>query len=365
MASSLPVGQSARTWLVSVLFIDIVGYSKEAVERQLKQKDVLNKAISDSIQDLAQDDRVILDTGDGAAICFLSDPEAALNAGLAIHKALYEANKLPGCSVIVRMGINLGPVKLVKDLNGQLNAVGDGINVGQRIMSFAADGQLTASRSFVEVVACLSAENEKRFELLGPKKDKHSREHVVYLVRCPNSSPVPLVTSSAVEPAAAAVYGMTPEFIQAVREELSLALGPIAAVLTKRLAKVAPSPREFVDLLGSEIEEKGDQKRFLTRARQLVEQLVPPLKVEDTTGRVDVACVGEKPAAPYCPLTLDGTTLGDVERALCSYIGPVGRLLVRKALSTVSTAPELYKALADHIPEAADRKAFLSGCSGV
>ena len=54
--------------------------------------------------------------------------------------------------VPIRMGVNLGPVRLVKDLNAQLNIIGDGINVAQRVMSFSDPGQLLVSRSFYEVV---------------------------------------------------------------------------------------------------------------------------------------------------------------------------------------------------------------------
>ena len=43
-------------------------------------------------------------------------------------------------TVPVRLGVNLGPVRLVKDLNGQMNIIGDGINVAQRVMSFSRPG---------------------------------------------------------------------------------------------------------------------------------------------------------------------------------------------------------------------------------
>ena len=56
----------------------------------------------------------------------------------------------------VRMGINLGPVKLVKDINGHPNIIGDGINVAQRIMSFARPGQIVVSRSYYDVVSNLA-----------------------------------------------------------------------------------------------------------------------------------------------------------------------------------------------------------------
>src|SRR5204863_792027 len=122
-------------------------------------------------------DRVVLDTGDGAAITFLGDPEDALAVSIAIRDAVAAQSGLH-----VRMGINLGPVRLVRDLNSQLNIIGDGINVAQRVMSFAEPGQLLVSRSFYEVVSCLSRDYEKLFHHEGARSDKHVREHDVYSV---------------------------------------------------------------------------------------------------------------------------------------------------------------------------------------
>jgi hypothetical protein len=78
--------------------------------------------------------------------------------------------------------VNLGPVRLVKDLNGQMNIIGDGINVAQRVMSFADPGQLLVSRSFYEVVSCLSRDYMNLFRHEGSRTDKHVREHEVYSV---------------------------------------------------------------------------------------------------------------------------------------------------------------------------------------
>ena len=90
--------------------------------------------------------------------------------------------KDPGGAIPVRLGVNLGPVRLVKDLNGQMNIIGDGINVAQRVMSFARPGQLLVSRSFYEVVSCLSRDYMNLFRHEGSRTDKHVREHEVYSV---------------------------------------------------------------------------------------------------------------------------------------------------------------------------------------
>jgi hypothetical protein len=80
------------------------------------------------------------------------------------------------------MGVNLGPVKLISDLNDQVNVIGDGINVAQRIMSFAEDGQLLVSASYHDVISRQSAEYANLFVLEGRRQDKHERGYDVYSV---------------------------------------------------------------------------------------------------------------------------------------------------------------------------------------
>jgi class 3 adenylate cyclase/Tfp pilus assembly protein PilF len=169
-----------RTWLCSVVFTDIANYSSQSVELQMKLKARFNGYLANAIRDTPEDERVILDTGDGAAICFLGAPEAAMFAALELWHSLLHDEREQQIPLRVRIGINLGPVKLVKDINGALNALGDGMNAGQRIMSFAAENQILVSQSFFEVVSRLSDDYKDLFKLKGVETDKHVREHTVY-----------------------------------------------------------------------------------------------------------------------------------------------------------------------------------------
>jgi class 3 adenylate cyclase len=179
--------QANRTFICSVVFIDLVGYSKKPVTEQIRLKTSLTSNLSEAIKDIPVNDRIILDTGDGAAISFLGDPEDALFVTLSLREAMVREGMT---STIVeasgedsvRMGINLGPVKLVKDINGHPNIIGDGINVAQRIMSFARPGQIVVSRSYYDVVSNLASEYAKLFHYEGSRTDKHVREHEIYVV---------------------------------------------------------------------------------------------------------------------------------------------------------------------------------------
>jgi class 3 adenylate cyclase len=164
-----------RTLVCSVLFIDIVDYSKHDVTEQVRLKQRFNAVLSSALGNVEQEERVVVDTGDGAAIAFRGDPERALYVALEVFDANVE-------DMPVRMGINLGPVSLMRDINGSDNVIGDGINVAQRVMGFAGRGELLVSRSFYQVVSLLSGDYADMFKDEGVRVDKHKRAHDVYSV---------------------------------------------------------------------------------------------------------------------------------------------------------------------------------------
>ena len=170
-----------RTFICSVLFLDIADYSRKPVSEQIQLKDRFNALIADSIRDIAPNDRIILDTGDGMAVNFLGDPEDALFVAMSLRESFAAKGGGPS-SLPARIGINLGPVRLVRDLNSQPNIIGDGINVAQRVMGFAQPGQILVSRSYHELVSRISDNYTKLFSYEGSRTDKNVREHEVYSV---------------------------------------------------------------------------------------------------------------------------------------------------------------------------------------
>lgn len=244
--------QANRTFICSVVFIDLVGYSKKPVAEQIRLKTSLTNNLSEAIKDIPVNDRIILDTGDGAALSFLGDPEDALFTTLSLREAMVRENQTvtqieEGGEDAVRMGINLGPVKLVKDINGHPNIIGDGINVAQRIMSFARPGQIVVSRSYYDVVSNLASEYAKLFTYEGSRTDKHVREHEIYVVghnegalkkakdsmkdRAATTSTNVKRTASATGPVGSATVTLTiPNFAQD-KKKLTVVAGVLAGVV--------------------------------------------------------------------------------------------------------------------------------------
>jgi len=138
-----------------VLFTDIVGYSKLAMDeqqRQLRQLQKIVRSTAEFERAKAEDQLISLPTGDGMALAFFGEPESAARCALEIGKALraYPEIKL-------RMGINTGPVYRLADINAARNVAGGGINIAQRVMDCGDAGHILVSKAVAEVLSQLSA----------------------------------------------------------------------------------------------------------------------------------------------------------------------------------------------------------------
>jgi hypothetical protein len=168
-----------RTLVASFLFTDLVGFSKGTAADQFAAKAKLSGVLRRHLAALKESDYWIKDTGDGALIAFVSNPEHALYMALALAQD-YGAGAADVASGSLRTGLHLGTVKESIDVEARRNFIGDGINAAKRIMDFALPGQLTASRSFFEAIANLDAAYAALFQHVGAPDDKHGRAHELY-----------------------------------------------------------------------------------------------------------------------------------------------------------------------------------------
>lgn len=342
-----------RTLLVTVVFVDIVEYSTRVVSQQIEQKTRLNEMIGRALEHVPVAERMTVDTGDGAALCFLGDPEDALIAATHLRAAT-------GNGVALRLGINLGSVKIVKDVNGRPNVIGDGINDAQRVMSFAQPNQILVSRSYYEILSRLSQEYSRLFVYMGLHRDKHVREHEVYEVTggepktaapavarpketlvdtefVPPSSPVPVST----------------HFDAVVLRRLEAALvdciGPLGRVILRKAAAVATDLPHLCRTLSASVPE-SKQAEF---AR----------KVGDLAGhapRPGPAVPEDAPAPAGAHRLLSAEILAQATDRLAAYIGPVAKVMVKRAAEQATSARDLYQRLARHIDDPAARERFVA-----
>ena len=90
-SQSVPVSNAEamrKNVLGTIMFMDLVSYSTYSLDQQVHIKALFNELIGKAIAGVKESSRIMLDTGDGAAICFLGDPEEALQSALLMRDLL-------------------------------------------------------------------------------------------------------------------------------------------------------------------------------------------------------------------------------------------------------------------------------------
>jgi|GEM_PF-822147 class 3 adenylate cyclase len=370
-----------QTWLSTVVFTDIVGYSKRSVDQQIEIKEHFNQLISEAIADVDPEDRVVLDTGDGVALCMLGDPEAAIKATMELRNRVLTPQMSAPIPYEIRTGVNLGPVRLVTDINKQYNVLGDGINTAQRIMSFAGSNQMLVSRSFYDVAWCLSDEYSNLFQYLGVRKDKHERQHVLYEVRHhtdtveidiefePTSEPVfdevtRIIRSRLANEAAPAIsIDWDDEILRRVENDLVQHIGPLASLLVRKEANHAPSLEDLFVRLARAVPAGKARSAFMARTAEILDEVntAEPVSVPSELTRTELSDTVSKPVSHSKPAAWDPAILDLATKQLAAFIGPLAAMLVRKASRRTGSVTELYALLANEVPDPRDRDTFLKG----
>jgi hypothetical protein len=137
-------------------------------KEQARKVVVLNELIARTETFIHRDPNstVILPTGDGMAIGFSDSPEYPLRLSIQLHKILTEYNKAKRRKdekVLLRIGIDIGPVYIIKDLNGQ-------------DMDLAGDQNIFCSSRFAEDVRVLSPEYKEIMHPIGDYSIKHGEQ---------------------------------------------------------------------------------------------------------------------------------------------------------------------------------------------
>jgi hypothetical protein len=168
------------------LFTDIVGGSNPTIptKYQVRKIVVLNElmARTETFRNRDPISTVILPVGDGVAVGFGDSPEKPLRLAVELHKALnrYNESKSGKEKIFIRIGIDMGPVYFVKDLNGKDNVWGPGIILTRRVMDLCGEMNIFASARIAEDVRKLSPEYEKILHPIGNYSIKHGAELSIY-----------------------------------------------------------------------------------------------------------------------------------------------------------------------------------------
>jgi len=166
----------------TILFTDIVGFSRKPTAEQKRLVEALTAEVLHELHPLLKPPTgtpsiVALPTGDGIALAFLHGHNRSWDRAK-IFRLILRIQRWAGgeTGVSLRIGVHVGPVELVTDVNGRPNVCGDTINYAQRVMDAASPKQVlfsdTALREYVgtETHVCTTDpfSEAQRAEFIGP-----------------------------------------------------------------------------------------------------------------------------------------------------------------------------------------------------
>jgi serine/threonine protein kinase len=376
-----------RNLLCTIMFLDLVGYSKRSVEDQVAFKKLFNDMLGKALKIVPEESRIAIDTGDGAAICFMGDPEEALNAAMLLRDLLSQRR-----AFTVRIGLHMGPVRVIADINDRMNVVGDGINVAQRVMDFAQGNQLLVSRAYYDVISRITDDTHGLFQYMGQYEDKHGRLHEVYAVAtqrgaAPTTRPQKPSTGYTQTVSMQAGAPLNPEDVHDIEAELARHIGPLAKVLVKKAAQIASSAQALREALAPSIQEPKAREAFVAGMHNVSHPPSQPISgrrgnsskpaaapaPSSQFGALSSASIPLGPSGKSAPggsysklapnprLELEADELAAIEQQLSRAIGPVAKMLVRKEASRNANFKDFIAAVAGNIDQPAQREQFLQG----
>jgi eukaryotic-like serine/threonine-protein kinase len=151
------------------------------------------------------------------------------------------------------------------------------------------------------------------------------------------------------------------QVLTSLQRRLARHVGPIAKVLVSGAVRNAANPDALCELLAKNIENPDERRNFLRDARRELSSAASSTRILQQS-RADAAAVppttgGSLPANP--PSAIAQTSIDVAQTELARFIGPISRVLVKRALASSSTLAELWTTLAEHIERPEDRAAFL------
>ncbi|MGH9524315.1 MAG: protein kinase domain-containing protein [Terriglobales bacterium] len=268
---------SPKLEIAHVLFMDIVGYSKLPMDRQAEVLRVLQETViaTPQYRNAGRDELIVLPTGDGMALSFFGSPEEPANCAIAVATALRNSTEFK-----LRMGLHTGPVYRVRDIKGNSNVAGGGINHAQRVMDCGDGGHILASSAIADVLSQHSTWSSYLTDL-GEVEVKHGLKLRMFNLQSGlagnaelpvklrqqasgNAPAAPPAATTGTDPASA----LTQELLDKTSRKLAGYIGPIATLVVKRASKKCSNAKELFLAVAGEIDSAPERERFLSGLRE-------------------------------------------------------------------------------------------------
>ena len=136
-----------------------------------------------------------------------------------------------------------------------------------------------------------------------------------------------------------------------IEKRLTKVVGPVARVMIKRAAKLTLDVNELYELIGNELENVPDRTMFLASRNEFAQSSISRI---DTTNSNQIL-------PDFIPIGDD--QMERATRQLASFLGPIAKILVKKAASKAKNPENFYMLLSENLSTDKEKQSFLQTMS--
>jgi hypothetical protein len=111
--------RQGQSWLSSVVYVGAAGAVPAVDAERTAARAWLRGQIAAVVAAVPEHERLLVDTADGVAVCFLGDPEDALFAATELRTRLQSASAPGAVPQRFRIGIHVGPIRVIRNADGR------------------------------------------------------------------------------------------------------------------------------------------------------------------------------------------------------------------------------------------------------
>lgn len=244
----------------------------------------------------------------------------------------------------VMQGEPMPPSRLVTEVSPAFDAV------IERALRKSADQRFQSAREFSDAIAHAleTMTADRTLPLPGRGAAASVQDKTVWLQQ------------TVIDPARTVVppasLDLPPETLAAIEASLKQLIGPMARHVMRSTAGHVHSVDEFLSTLAEKIPDLAEREGFKARTARLNRHDHPVVPVAPTP---DGAHQAANRSMPRPPFAFDAGTLARAEKQLAQHVGPLAKVLIKRAANDSGNVSELYRKLAEHIDSEPLRKSFL------
>lgn len=182
------------------------------------------------------------------------------------------------------------------------------------------------------------------------------------LGRAANEQPTPKVDtgSSSLGSDSAPPTGWDMAVLKKVEQQLAAFVGPLARLMVKKAAKSVTDLESLYSRLAGELEDVEERRQFLRSCSQTGSgRTMTPVDKTPSRPGISGSSATVQGATPSTDVAISPGTIAEASRLLATFLGPIAKVLARRAALQCITREQFYSKLAENLSNRDERDRFL------